>query len=129
MALTLCLYFTALDAWNGTAHLIIIHPGTPLQFPAQLHATQQMTQYLTTRQCRWQFLLSAFGFSKEANLSCGHCNNTANSGRMKDLNCCKSADHYYKIGEYRQFGVALAIRSTPIPLQTLCRLLGHNPLL
>jgi len=46
MALTLCLYFTALDAWNGTAHLIIIHPGTPLQFPAQLHATQQMTQYL-----------------------------------------------------------------------------------
>jgi ATP-dependent DNA helicase RecQ len=54
----------------------IIHPGTPLQFPAQLHATQQMTQYLTTRQCRWQFLLSAFGFSKEAaNLSCGHCNN------------------------------------------------------
>jgi len=34
MALTLCLYFTALDAWNGTAHLIIIiHPGTPLQFP------------------------------------------------------------------------------------------------
>jgi len=62
MALTLCLYFTALDAWNGTAHLITLFTQAPLQFPAQLHATQQMTQYLTTRQCRWQFLLSAFGF-------------------------------------------------------------------
>jgi ATP-dependent DNA helicase RecQ len=38
---------------------------------AQLSATQeqvqsQMTQYLTTRECRWQFLLKAFGFTKEA---------------------------------------------------------------
>ncbi len=38
---------------------------------AQLSATQeqvqsQMIQYLTTRECRWQFLLKAFGFTKEA---------------------------------------------------------------
>jgi ATP-dependent DNA helicase RecQ len=38
---------------------------------AQLSATQvqvlhQMNQYLTTRECRWQFLLKAFGFTKEA---------------------------------------------------------------
>ena len=39
----------------------------------QLHSIQQqvqsqMTQYLTTRECRWQFLLQAFGFTKEAAL-------------------------------------------------------------
>lgn len=54
----------------------VIHQGGRFQFPTQLHATQQMTQYLTTRQCRWQFLLNAFGFSKEAvNMRCGYCNN------------------------------------------------------
>ena len=41
----------------------------------QLVASQQMTQYLTTKQCRWQFLLSAFGFDKEAAWRCGHCDN------------------------------------------------------
>lgn len=57
----------------------VIHQGKRSQFPTQLQAAQQMTQYLTTRQCRWQFLLNAFGFSKEAvNLVCGHCDN-----------CCK----------------------------------------
>jgi ATP-dependent DNA helicase RecQ len=57
----------------------IIHQGGRFQLSTQLHVTQQMTQYLTTRQCRWQFLLSAFGFSKEAaNMRCGQCNN-----------CCK----------------------------------------
>ena len=35
-----------------------------------------MQQYLKTKQCRWQFLLSAFGFNREAaNLHCGHCDN------------------------------------------------------
>ena len=57
----------------------VIHQGGRFQLSTQLHVTQQMTQYLTTRQCRWQFLLSAFGFSKEAaNMRCGQCNN-----------CCK----------------------------------------
>ncbi|BCL33564.1 RecQ family ATP-dependent DNA helicase [Nostoc sp. MS1] len=42
----------------------------------QLHATKQMTQYLNTKQCRWQFLLNAFGFTQEAaNWRCGHCDN------------------------------------------------------
>ncbi|MEO0686649.1 MAG: RecQ family zinc-binding domain-containing protein, partial [Cyanobacteria bacterium J06649_11] len=42
----------------------------------QLHPGKQMQQYLTTRKCRWQFLLTAFGFEKEAtNLRCGHCDN------------------------------------------------------
>ncbi|MBD2597572.1 ATP-dependent DNA helicase RecQ [Nostoc spongiaeforme FACHB-130] len=42
----------------------------------QLQAVKQMQQYLTTKQCRWQFLLNAFGFSQEAaNWRCGHCDN------------------------------------------------------
>lgn len=35
---------------------------------------KQMQQYLQTKHCRWQFLLSAFGFTKEATgMKCGHC--------------------------------------------------------
>ena len=38
--------------------------------------SQQMKQYLMTRSCRWQYLLKAFGFSKEARgFKCGHCDN------------------------------------------------------
>ncbi|MEO1377446.1 MAG: ATP-dependent DNA helicase RecQ [Cyanobacteria bacterium J06635_10] len=40
------------------------------------HPGKQMQKYLTTKKCRWQFLLTAFGFEKEAaNLRCGHCDN------------------------------------------------------
>ncbi len=40
------------------------------------HLGNQMREYLTTKKCRWQFLLTAFGFDKEAaNLNCGHCDN------------------------------------------------------
>lgn len=46
---------------------------TPPRTP-QTDATKQMAQYLNTRQCRWQFLLEAFGFEKEAQgLRCGKC--------------------------------------------------------
>ena len=42
----------------------------------QSDPTNQMHKYLTTKKCRWQFLLTAFGFEKEAaNLRCGHCDN------------------------------------------------------
>lgn len=47
----------------------------------QLSTTQekvqkQMNQYLNTRGCRWQFLLQAFGFTKEATeFHCQHCDN------------------------------------------------------
>lgn len=58
----------------------VIRQLVKLQPPSQLHAAQQMTQYLTTKQCRWQFLLSAFGFSQEAaNLNCGHCDRCRHS--------------------------------------------------
>jgi len=57
------------------------HPSGESRTLTQLSVTQeqvqfQMTQYLNTRQCRWQFLLEAFGFSKEATgFRCGHCDN------------------------------------------------------
>jgi len=57
------------------------HPSGESRTLAQLSASQekvqsQMTQYLTTRQCRWQFLLQAFGFIKEAvGLKCDRCDN------------------------------------------------------
>lgn len=39
-------------------------------------AAQQMTNYLKTKRCRWQFLLDGFGFGSEAKtLRCGHCDN------------------------------------------------------
>ena len=42
----------------------------------QQHWQRQMQQYLRTKQCRWQFLLLAFGFTKEAaNFKCGNCDN------------------------------------------------------
>jgi ATP-dependent DNA helicase RecQ len=42
----------------------------------QLQTATQMNKYLNSKQCRWQFLLSAFGFEKEAaNWRCGHCDN------------------------------------------------------
>ncbi|HIK26687.1 MAG: ATP-dependent DNA helicase [Oscillatoriaceae bacterium SKW80] len=38
--------------------------------------SQDMINYLKTRRCRWQFLLEAFGFAKEAPAKgCGHCDN------------------------------------------------------
>ena len=36
---------------------------------------RQMQEYLKTKQCRWQYLLQAFGFNKEARgFKCGKCN-------------------------------------------------------
>ncbi len=37
---------------------------------------RQMVQFLRGRQCRWQFLLNAFGFGEESQgFRCGHCEN------------------------------------------------------
>ncbi|NJO44261.1 MAG: ATP-dependent DNA helicase RecQ [Oscillatoriales cyanobacterium RM2_1_1] len=45
-------------------------------------AVQQMSQYLNTRQCRWKFLLDAFGFVQEGkSMRCGHCNNCCDNRR------------------------------------------------
>ncbi|MBD2059939.1 ATP-dependent DNA helicase RecQ [Oculatella sp. FACHB-28] len=51
-----------------------IHASPARQTCDQANAAQQMQQYLTTSECRWKFLLQAFGFGTEANiLRCGHC--------------------------------------------------------
>lgn len=48
---------------------------------------QETNRYFTTSKCRWQFLLQAFGFSKEAqNMRCGHCDNCIRKGRGKIFN-------------------------------------------
>ncbi|WP_041238016.1 RecQ family ATP-dependent DNA helicase [Gloeothece citriformis] len=42
--------------------------------PLQTHS--QIKRYLTTKRCRWQFLLNGFGFTQEATgFKCGHCDN------------------------------------------------------
>jgi ATP-dependent DNA helicase RecQ len=66
--------------WQSPFHYIRHQSGKSCSF-GELNAQQQqfqtqMTQYLTTRECRWQFLLQAFGFAKEAaGWRCGHCDN------------------------------------------------------
>jgi ATP-dependent DNA helicase RecQ len=59
--------------WKDPFHYII-HPERPPINLSTGSGMEQMTQYLTTKTCRWQFLLQAFGFSHEAaSLQCGHC--------------------------------------------------------
>jgi ATP-dependent DNA helicase RecQ len=44
--------------------------------PAESNAIQQMQDFINTKDCRWAFLMRAFGFAKEAQgLKCGRCDN------------------------------------------------------
>ena len=46
----------------------------------QKHHQKQMQHYLQTKQCRWQYLLRAFGFSQEAyEFKCNRCDNCRKS--------------------------------------------------
>ncbi|BAZ27379.1 ATP-dependent DNA helicase RecQ [Kalymmatonema gypsitolerans NIES-4073] len=61
--------------WLDPFHYTIVSRAKT-ESVTQLHAAKQMNQYLTTKQCRWRFLLSAFGFEEEMkNWRCGHCDN------------------------------------------------------
>jgi ATP-dependent DNA helicase RecQ len=77
---------------NGAIALSLLHRTGQLQYTDPFHYRktprtvskiqtqspphQPMQQYLHTRQCRWQFLLNAFGFHQEAGgFRCGHCDN------------------------------------------------------
>ncbi len=61
--------------WKDPFHYEI-HSKSVSSVDQNAQALQHMTQYLQTRQCRWQFLLNAFGFKKEAqSMRCGHCDN------------------------------------------------------
>lgn len=61
--------------WNDPFHYVIKErPSLSNLGQSNIHATRQMQRYLHTRQCRWQFLLTAFGFELDAqNFRCGHC--------------------------------------------------------
>ncbi|MTJ07598.1 MULTISPECIES: ATP-dependent DNA helicase RecQ [unclassified Anabaena] len=61
--------------WLDPFHYSI--SSQPKNAPAtQLPAAKQMREYLTTKKCRWQFLLNAFGFATPTvNWRCGHCDN------------------------------------------------------
>lgn len=71
--------------WQDPFHYQINKAVKPLGLE-QLAATRQMTQYLTNKTCRWQFLLQAFGFTKAAaqfpTQGCGHCDRCCGSQRL-----------------------------------------------
>lgn len=56
--------------WQDPFHYVI-QPNPQLRSRGDAQAAAQMSQYLASRSCRWQFLLQAFGFG--AALPCGHC--------------------------------------------------------
>ncbi|MFE1745883.1 RecQ family ATP-dependent DNA helicase [Coleofasciculus sp. H7-2] len=68
--------------WQDPFHYVRRSVGKSRSFgelsTQQQQVQSQMAQYLNTRQCRWQFLLQAFGFTQEAaGWRCGHCDNCA----------------------------------------------------
>lgn len=69
--------------WLDPFHYTITQK-TGTQPPTQIQAAQQMNKYLTTKQCRWQYLLTAFGFvgagrpRPSSSWRCGHCDNCRN---------------------------------------------------
>jgi ATP-dependent DNA helicase RecQ len=61
--------------WQDPFHYVITRSQVPQTSPLA-KAAQQMSQYLKTRRCRWQFILTAFGFAQDAadlGAGCGHC--------------------------------------------------------
>lgn len=63
--------------WPDPFHYCIDRTATPALSRHPLQAARQMQDYLNTKQCRWAFLLKAFGFADEAEAlskrGCGHC--------------------------------------------------------
>lgn len=59
--------------WQTPFDYVLQSTATP-QFAQQERGSQQMLQFLTTPECRWKFLLQAFGFNEDAQMMrCGHC--------------------------------------------------------
>lgn len=62
--------------WQDPFHYRLVQEARLPSFERRQRSPAQMTQYLRTRQCRWQFLLAAFGFVEESTgFRCGHCDN------------------------------------------------------
>ncbi|MBP0019308.1 MAG: ATP-dependent DNA helicase RecQ [Cyanobacteria bacterium SBLK] len=63
----------------GTVSSVFLQKSLQNLSAEQKQIQKQMSQYLNTRGCRWQFLLNAFGFEKDAiAFRCGHCDNCKN---------------------------------------------------
>jgi ATP-dependent DNA helicase RecQ len=59
--------------WQDPFHYVI-RAQEPPSAPSRNPGTDQMATFLRIKSCRWQFLLHAFGFPREARtLRCGHC--------------------------------------------------------
>lgn len=67
------LHSTKQLTWQDPFHYTI-NNNAKMQVTNQIDAAQQMVQYLNTRECRWKYLLRAFGFGMEAEkMHCGCC--------------------------------------------------------
>ncbi|MGB7713265.1 MAG: RecQ family ATP-dependent DNA helicase [Microcoleus sp.] len=70
------LHSTGQLQWQDPFNYVINKSAQQKGETQNLTAVAEMAEYLKNRQCRWQFLLQAFGFTKEAtSMRCGHCDN------------------------------------------------------
>jgi len=69
------LHSTGQLTWSDPFHYRL-HPGPRQPAPGMGTAHTEIIRYFRTRDCRWQFLLQAFGFTEMATgFRCGHCDN------------------------------------------------------
>ncbi|MCL2924179.1 MAG: RecQ family ATP-dependent DNA helicase [Trichodesmium sp. MAG_R04] len=71
--------------WYDPFNYIIDNSGSDKTVSLNYNSRiKDMNKYLSTRKCRWQFLLEAFGFSQQPqNMHCGHCDNCLKEERRK----------------------------------------------
>ena len=68
------LHSFGLVSWSDPFHYRLRSSNLSNLANGQKHDSGKMQQYLKTKQCRWQYLLQAFGFRKEARgFKCGTC--------------------------------------------------------
>ncbi|MBE9095610.1 ATP-dependent DNA helicase RecQ [Tychonema sp. LEGE 07203] len=62
--------------WEDPFNYVINKSAQKTAEKLNFTVAEEMVKYLKHRQCRWQFLLQAFGFANEAkSMRCGHCDN------------------------------------------------------
>lgn len=64
-----------IDPYNYQLTVNDTHKSIEQLIKQQKKLTQETSRYLTTKTCRWHFLLSAFGFFPPTNFRCGKCDN------------------------------------------------------
>jgi ATP-dependent DNA helicase RecQ len=58
--------------WQNPFNYVLQKKGANV--PAEQNdAARQMHHFLHTKECRWRYLLAAFGFPQKAEWRCGHC--------------------------------------------------------